>query len=327
MRFLTIAFSIIILNIGPVGLVFAADRAPMTVQIANPDKSDAAIVFKELINLCSDPCWSVRRWAADSLGEVGSKEIDNSSRPEASNNALARIKLLEEDGVQALNNLLGDCVPIVQVSAAKALGLIGPRGPNVDYTIHNLVMLLQDKNWNVRSTATESLGKMGSATVKFVPEIKNLLAHPYWDVRRQAADVLGRIGPAAKEAIPELTGLLGDCEPLVRISAANALFTVFPNRIDALPYFVNLLQDPHPGVRSLAANLIGAYGPEARDAVPALINLLGDNEPTARVAAAIALGQIGKDAESADAALIGLLHCGNWNDRQAALDALVKITQ
>ena len=257
MRFLTIAFSIIILNIGLVSQVFAADRAPMALQTADPDKSDGAIAFKELINLCGDPCWSVRRWAAESLGVVGSKEIDNSSRPEASNNALARIKLLENEGVPALNNLLGDCVPIVQVAAAKALGQIGPIGPNVDYTIHNLVGLLQDKTWNVRSTATESLGKMGSATAKFVPDIKNLLACPQWDVRRQAADVLGRIGPAAKEAIPELTGLLGDCEPLVRISAANALTTVFPNRIDALPYLINLLQDPHPGVRSFAANLIG----------------------------------------------------------------------
>lgn len=327
MRFLTVVFSIIILNIGPVSRVCAADRAPMALQIVDPDKSDGTIAFKELIKLCEDPCWNVRRWAAESLGEVGSKEIDNSSRPEANNNALARIQLLEVEGVLALNNLLGDCVPIVQVAAAKALGQIGPRGPNVDYTIHNLVVLLQDKTWNVRSTATETLGKMGSATVKFVPEIKNLLACPQWDVRRQAADVLGRIGPAAKEAIPELTGLLGDCEPLVRISAANAIFTVFPRRIDALPYLINVLQDPHPGVRSLAANLIGSMGPEARDAVPALICVLGDNEPTTRVAAAIALGQIGKDAESANGTLIGLLHCGNWNDRQAALDALVKITQ
>ena len=126
MRFLTIAFSIIILNIVLVSQVSAADRMPMALKTIDPDKSDGTIVFKELINFCGYLCWSVRRWAAESLGVVGSNEIDNSSRPEANYNALARIKLLEEEGVPALNNLLGDCVPIVQVAAAKALGQMAP---------------------------------------------------------------------------------------------------------------------------------------------------------------------------------------------------------
>ncbi|MGA2797665.1 MAG: HEAT repeat domain-containing protein [Thermoguttaceae bacterium] len=356
----------------------------MALQIADPDKSDAATVFNELIKLCDDPCWNVRRWAAESLGEVGSKEKD-AERSRKDDNSLSgaekiasdrnklRIKILEDEGVPALNNLLGDCMPIVQVSAAKALGRIGPKVPNVDYTIHNLVALLQDKTWNVRSTAAEALGKMGTATVKFVPDLKNLLAYPQWDVRRQSTEVIGGIGQSLKESeealqlendhlindttiskeererkeieirqkevalnlqyeklgttIPDLTGLLGDGEPLVRISAANALTTVYQQPIYALKDLIILLQDPHPGVRSSAADLIGGIGPEAKDAVPALIYLLGDNEPSTRVSAANALGQIGKNAKEAKEDLNRLLQCGNWTDRQAALDALVKITQ
>ena len=48
--------------------------------------------------------------------------------PEANNTVSARIRILENEAIPALNNLLGDCVPIVQI-CRQGIGAVRPDRP------------------------------------------------------------------------------------------------------------------------------------------------------------------------------------------------------
>ncbi len=93
-------------------------------------------------------------------------------------------------------------------AAIDALGQIGPSAKSADPVLKEL---LNCPDREIRQTAAEALGKIGSETVN--DGIQSLVADLYdgdSTVREDAARAFGNAGPAAKSAVPELLLVLGD---------------------------------------------------------------------------------------------------------------------
>ena len=154
-----------------------------------------------------------------------------------------------------------------------------------------LIQLLKDQNSEVRSQATEALGKVGSATVDQVPDLIQLLKDENSEVRLNASKALREIGI---EAVPALIQLLNDDSNEVRSQANRSLREIGPATVDQAPALIQLLEDEHHYVRLNAAKALGQIGTEAKPAIPTLSQLLEDQDPYVRSQAAKALGQIEK---------------------------------
>ena len=166
-----------------------------------------------------------------------------------------------------------------------------------------LIQLLKDQNSEVRSQATEALGKVGSATVDQVPDLIQLLKDENSEVRLNASKALREIGI---EAVPALIQLLNDENSLVRQNAAFALSEIGPEAkqemvktlsqmgSQAIPDLIQLLEDPSSAVRSSAAKVLAEIGPEAKPAITALIQLLNDDSNEVRSQANRSLREIGR---------------------------------
>ena len=101
---------------------------------------------------------------------------------------------------------------------------------------------MQDKNWEVRSSAAESLAKIGSEAVS---ALTGLLRDQNGSVQEAAADALGKIGPEAKAAIPALALLVRPQEQ-ARNAAARALRSIGPA---VVPVLIELLRDKNEEVQ------------------------------------------------------------------------------
>ena len=97
------------------------------------------------------------------------------------------------------------------------------------------------RDWGVRETAADSLGRIGDAAV---PALITALDDPDRDVRAQAARALARMGPQAEAAIPALIDALDDDNKEVRQGAARALGQIGPSAEDAVPALMQALKDP-----------------------------------------------------------------------------------
>ncbi|ABA23115.1 Predicted signal transduction protein containing Nacht domain [Trichormus variabilis ATCC 29413] len=212
--------------------------------------------------------------------------------------------------VDRLLELLKDSESNVRSSAANALGRIG-----TETAIPGLLELLKDSESNVRSSAANALGNIGTETA--IPGLLELLKDSESNVRSSAAFALVRIGTEA--AIPGLLELLKDSESNVRSSAAFALGIIGTEA--AIPGLLELLKDSESNVRSSAAFALGRIGTEA--AIPGLLELLKDSESNVRSSAADALGNIG--TEVAIPGLLELLKDSESNVRSSAVNALVRI--
>src|SRR5438874_2691559 len=95
-------------------------------------------------------------------------------------------------------------------------------GPSPEQVLPGLLVLLKDRNPEMRRTAAQSLGKI--ARKEAVPALLEALRDPDAGVRRTAAWALGMIGEDAvgPDRSP-LASLLFDHDPGVREAAAMAL--------------------------------------------------------------------------------------------------------
>jgi HEAT repeat protein/predicted MPP superfamily phosphohydrolase/energy-coupling factor transporter ATP-binding protein EcfA2 len=206
--------------------------------------------------------------------------------------------------------------------------------------------LMRDKDWKVRDTATEALGKIVST--KDIPLLEPLLRDDDWRVRCAAATTSGQIG-AAKD-IPFLEPLLWDENDSVRYAAAEALGEI--GTAKDIPLLEPLLRDNDWHVRSAAVRAFGKIDtsghfpllePLLRDKnefvshavnqalmkivtagdIPLLKPLLRDEDKDVRRAAVKALGKIGA---AGDIPLIEpLLKDKEWYVRSAAAETLGEI--
>ena len=132
-----------------------------------------------------------------------------------------------------------------------------------------LIKALEDSDWNVRRSATDTLGKIGSEAA--IPALLQALEDSDWNVRRSAADTLGKIGSEA--AIPALLQALEDSDWKVRKNAANALRKIGSEAV--ISALLQALEDSSSDVRGSAVSALNEIGSEA--AIPALLQALEDS--------------------------------------------------
>ena len=161
--------------------------------------------------------------------------------------------------------------------------------PSIEHSTALLTSLLQDKHPDIRSTAAESLGKIGDRSV--VSSVLPLLTDAVPVVRLAAAQALGRVAMASDEAvIAGLTGLLHDPEDNVRRAAAMAIGEIEPLPRDLMP-IVGLLQASDGRIRSAAMAALQQV--DTSHLTMLLLPALDDPDPKIRQAAVAALGLSG----------------------------------
>jgi HEAT repeat protein/DNA replication protein DnaC len=196
----------------------------------------------------------------------------------------------------------------VHYRAAEALGKIGD-----PQAVPRLLPLLKDRRWDVYQRTIVALGHIG---VVALPHLLPMLTERNNDVRQHVTEALGEIGDP--QAVPHLLPLLKDRSKQVRSSAAKALGKL-GNPL-AVPYLLPLLKDRDDFVRANTAEALGKLGNPL--AVPYLLRLLKDKGYYVCEESAIALKRLGTDAVLH---LLPLLKNRNWDIRLHARIALGKM--
>jgi len=212
--------------------------------------------------------------------------------------------------VQVLQTALEDENSDVRSSAAEALGKIGS-----EKAVEALLQAFKDEDWNVRYRAAEALAMIGSE--KVVEALLQALKHEDSDVRRSAAEALGNIG--SEKVVEALLQALKHEDSDVRSHAAVVLGKIGSEK--AVEALLLALKDEDSHVRSIAAAALGKIGSEK--AVEALLQALKDEDSHVRRSAAAALGNIG--SEKAVEALLQALKDETSFVRRSATNALAMI--
>lgn len=199
------------------------------------------------------------------------------------------------------------------------------------------ISALQDENWHIRETATETLIKIGKPAI---PHLIETLGNPHDDVRREAAEILHEIGwqPRCQDdlilyafasqqwdilvamgniAVPAFDAALHDDNFYVRTSAALALGAI--GGAHGLRLLERAIRDENTYVRSAAVRSLSEFG---EDALHALIYGLQDQEKGVRLEASTALIKIGAKAVPG---IIQVLRECDWFTRREVAQALIKI--
>jgi len=209
-----------------------------------------------LLGYLADDNALVRRTVARVLGEVGSRDTDDS-----------------------LIGLLSDENGHVRSAAAEALGHLRSRK-----AVKPLLGLLADEYESVQESAIRALAEIGddSALDDLVKDFTSRDA----PMRRNIALLLGRF--TTDKASDALAFALKDEEPDVRKAVVHALGNLSGDK--ALRSLVHAITDDDPEVRMLAAEALGkTRAPETSDV---LIPLLEDDDLWVRAAAARSLGKV-----------------------------------
>jgi len=156
------------------------------------------------------------------------------------------------------------------------------------------------------------------------------------DVREETIAALDQIdinwpkSEAAQHAIPRLIGALYDEDLFLQKHAEELLDKIdpeWPKSEDAklaVPALIALLGDESPSTCESVAETLGRTG-DVR-AVSPLSAKLKDVNPRVRRAAALALGNLGSAGKDATAALTAALEDEEASVRQAAQEALIRIS-
>lgn len=156
-----------------------------------------------------------------------------------------------------------------------------------------LIKALGDSGRWVRISAAVALGQIGPEAKEAVPSLIKALDDSDPGMRYRAAEALGKIGSEAKEAVPALLKALGDNEPEVCMVANSAIAKIVPEVKEAAPALIKALGDSDIRVRHGAINALGKIGSSAESVVPALIAVLSDPVPDIRKEAILLLQKIG----------------------------------
>ena len=220
-----------------------------------------------------DNSCAVRASAAKALGKLG---------PAASADALPRL-------MEAMQDESG----FVRKWAVEAAGKLGRAAA---YALPQIILALEDLDWEVRSCAAQSLGMIGLSEV--VPQLTKMLQDEHRHVRRGAVQSLGMTG--LFEAVPQLINALGDSNWKVRSCATESLAIIGLSR--AVPQLINALQDQHWHVRKGAVQSLAKI--YCTLAVPNLAKTLEDQHWRVRALAAQALGEMGPAGAEAASQLV-----------------------
>ncbi|MGJ5632604.1 HEAT repeat domain-containing protein, partial [Nostoc sp. CALU 1950] len=186
-------------------------------QLQHIDRIKAIAALLQLLQ-SKDVDDSTRRWAADSLGEIGtgneiaiaalvqllqSKDVDDFTRWQAAS-SLGRIATGNKFAIAALVQLL-QSTTVDNFTRRQAAYILGKIDSGNQDAIATLVQLLQspDVDESARWLAASSLEKIGTGNQYAIATLVQLLQSPDVDdsTRRQAADILWKIDPGNQDAI------------------------------------------------------------------------------------------------------------------------------
>jgi HEAT repeat protein len=209
------------------------------------------------------------------------------------------------------------------------------------YDGHSLgywVRALNRPDAELRRRAIFALGAIGPDAAEAVPALAAIVTEdPDRNARHQAALALAKMAPASAPAVPALAQALDrDKESAVRMNAAIALFELGLQARSAVPVLIkalrrranrtNLATFPFT-IQEMAALALGRATAGTPDGVAALIEALESaGTPSKRLVVARALGEVGAPARSAEPGLRTLLGDDSVEIREAAAEALRKIT-
>ncbi|PWU01800.1 MAG: hypothetical protein C5B51_22015 [Terriglobia bacterium] len=211
--------------------------------------------------------------------------------------------------VEQLIQHLRSSEPVDRKHAAQELRKIGRAAHPA------LIEACKDPELNVRTTAIETLAKIGASTEPIVLALLEALNDSEQIVRSSAAASLGDLEPAAEFVVSALTKTLEvDPDAGVRASCADALRKLGPAAGRAVPALVTaLMKDSDPNVRRISADALARIGAAA---VPGLIKALGNRKSHLRTSAAETLAKIGQAA--IPHLIAGLSDSNSWVRRSAA---------
>jgi HEAT repeat protein len=262
--------------------------------------SSQAVVEALIGRLKNDEQVRVRRSAAEALGQIAT--LDQALDPLADqqdeeskavrwavDNALER--MTPNGAAEDFLPLLEDDDPHERMSGVVALKWVAPTDPET--TIFLLERLTKDEHWRVRTSAANSLGRIGGDDPEVIEALVDRLDDGHEEVRVSAAEALGHIGTPDPAVLEALVGKLEDRVPRVRAAAARAFGLIGISDPAVRETLLSQLGDQAAQVRlaiSIALRQIGTDDPAV---IEALIERLSDNNEDVRRAAARALGQIG----------------------------------
>lgn len=139
---------------------------------------------------------------------------------------LAQIGPEAAPAASALERLLNDPSPLLQVNAAALLTTFDQPSPGA---IKTLTQLVDSPDTTLQLTAIGALGNVDNPPESAVKALTRALSTSNAQVRQAAANSLGRMGGSAVAAIPQLRELLADPEPPVKEAALFALQVLAPD--------------------------------------------------------------------------------------------------
>jgi HEAT repeat protein len=227
----------------------------------------------DLVRALADKSAQVRRKAAYALGRVD---------PEPDAAAAALVGALEDADAD------------VRTAAAAALVPLGKAA------VPALVKALQGDKQALRPVAMKTLGEIGAAAERAIPDLKALLWKGEKDAE-PAADALAGIGAAA---IPDLTAAAAHDSDAVRGLALRSLQKI---GAPAVPTIVDLLGAKYTDVRRQAATVLGVMLVRDKSVVIGLGYALKDKDVQVRRNALQSIRNLGTSAQLAEPYVSSLL--------------------
>ncbi len=263
------------------------------------------------------------------LGETA-VEADVWERLKSGEGAIDRFRLLEfqaslgckEEAIETLLSLLKDDDSDVRDSASESLGKLGNASVEV---LSELLKLLKDDDSNVRESAAVALGELENATAEVLSGLLKLLKADDSDIRFGAVVALGELKNASAEVLSGLLNLLKDDDRNVRFRAAGALVQLGSASPELVSLLLNALKDDDFDVRCCVAIVLGDLGYASQEVQGGLLNALKDDDRNVRAKAAVALGKLGSALPEVLGGLLNLLKDDTSWIRADAAVALVQL--
>ena len=307
-------------------------------------------IFEVLIGALMDHDWNVRYRAVNSLRDFGDKRAipglrellftdqenaifsgafepaaegywprapDPAFSPEQAREsaALALGEMIGKAAIPDLIQMLDDSAFNVRSGAATALGRL-----EAVEAIDKLIVLLTDPiEFSVQAAAAEALGNIGEGGTENLLEAA--LHHEFHEVRVESVRALEKIGTAkAREVLLKISPtILANDQKKVRISTIQALGKLRLSK--ALPSLIILLDHPDPTIKIAIINALRTIGDPR--AVPAILEALKDYDQAVRSWAAGTLGKFG-DSKAIPGLIRALRDPDQWV-RARACSSLAKL--
>ena len=221
-------------------------------------------------------------------------------------------KLPTRWGQKVVNQLGPSRAAALQVGAAQALGVLGPKAA---VAAPQLALAMSEPGPGVRGAAVTALEQIGEPAIPDLTLVLLQAKDPV--VRRTATFLLGRLG--AQAAIPGLALALDDVDPGVRVEAVSTLLRMGAQSWPAVPALVAHLNDPDATVRAFASSSLSMIG---NPTLPAVSKVLASGDTNAQKAVLKFLAQNYRSLRLTGAPLRKLAQEGTPALRQQTIETL-----